>query len=1072
MKHSNNKNVLKRVLLFYLIMISFEVFAQGEIIKGKVTSKDGVGIPGAIVRQKDTKNATISNFDGNYSIKLVAGSKILLFSSMGYGEKEVPVGGKLVINVVLTEDLQKLEEVVVVGYGTVKRKDITGSVSSIKRKDLEDQVFTSVGQTLQGQASGVYVNEDSGEPGGGMSVNIRGINTVSGSTQPLYVLDGIPLSLDTQASSASFWTPTNPLASLNPNDIESIEILKDASATAIYGARASNGVVLIKTKSAKVGKTVITTDFRTSVSVVGVPYDLMSAAHYNKFKNDGVVLARPNLSYEELLKQNLLPFAGQSAQTPLPENAGEGTDFMDAILRPGLNRYATVSISGGTKSLSQLLSLTFEEDEGNIVNSKLNRFNFRYNSSMIVGDKFTLTTNLQLNNLKNKRVQTSARTGLNGVTFTAMRMNPNVPLYDEDTGALSEMDENNNFVTNPLIEALESDNVLREKAVVFGTAGVLNISKNLDWTNRIGFNAGLVDNQVFDNKKTQAGRSFSGKLFLSSAESYRTTIESFLNYHKDFKAHKIAATLGLSYEDENVFRRSEIYSNFTFDDLGIDNLALAKNSDLQNSERINQTLHSALYRFNYVYKGKYYFTTTGRYDGSSKFSQGEPWGFFPSAAISWDIHKEKLIKNNINAISQFKLRLSYGQTGSILGVAPYSTLNTYSIASTPLLDNIPYTTTASSRIANKNLTWETSTTLNAGIDLNFFKNRLRTSLDIYDRTTDNLLSSLPIPLQNGFGSVPVNDGKLENKGIEIEVAYDIFNNNSFTWTTKLNWTRNKSMILEYGANAFIDGPTLGGNFFQVPSSRTFIGQELGLFYGYNVVGLIQAADLVDYPKANFAIRTEPKTDANGVITQVPLYPTTGNGSGHNSPGYFRFEDINGDGIINILDKKTIGNPNPDFFFGWNNQFKLGNFNISIFLQGSVGNDILNLTKAFTSVGWQGGNSTEDYYENRWTLDNQHNDIRYPSAGGPKAVESPMSLYVEDGTYVRVKNLSVRYNIRDVKPFSNLAFVLTGTNLLTFTNYSGADPEVSTNGNGALDRGVDYSAYPRAKVYSLSINLSL
>lgn len=1072
MKTNINENVLKRIILFFLIMISFEMFAQGEIIKGKITSKDGVGIPGVFVSQKSSKNGTISDIEGNYSIKLVAGTKSLLFSFIGYEKKEIPVGEKLIINVVLAENQQQLDEVVIVGYGTTKRRDLTGSVSTVKRKDIEDQVFKSIGETLQGQASGVFVNSDSGEPGGGISINIRGINSISGSTQPLYILDGIPLSLDTQAQGGSNQVATNPLASLNPNDIESIEILKDASATAIYGARASNGVVLIQTKSAKSGKTVITTDFRTSISSVGDPINLMSASHFNKSRNDFAVILRPDLTYEQLIAQSILPFRGQSAQTQLPENAGQGTDFLGAVLREGINKFGSVSISGGTNALTQLLSVTFEEDEGNIVNTRLNRFNLRYNSTMKRGDNFTLTTNLQLNNLKNIRVQTSARTGLTGVTFNAIRMNPNIPLFALGTDELNIVDENDVNVTNPVIEAFETDNEIRDKSIVFGTAGVLKLSKNLVWTNRIGFNGNVTDNLVFNNKKTFQGRLTNGNLFLSGAQTYRTTIESFLNYKKDFKNHKLDATFGVSYEDENALRRSEVYTNFTFDDLGIDNLALAKNSDNQSTLRTNQTLQASFYRFNYIYKGKFFFTTTGRVDGSSRFSQGQPWGFFPSAAVSWDIQKEKLIKNNFKAISQFKMRLSYGETGSINGVQPYSTLDTYSIGITPLQDNISYNTTFPTRIANRNLQWETSTTLNLGIDLNFFKNRLRTSVDVYERTTNNLLNNLPIPVQTGFLNVPVNDGKLENKGIEIDVAYDIFNNKKFFgWTTKMNLTKNRSKILEYGVNEFIEGPNIGANFFSSPASRTFIGQELGLFYGYNVVGLIQIADLVSYAPP-FNIRTEPKTDANGVVTQVPIYATTGRDSANNAPGLFRFEDVNGDGIINILDRKTIGNPNPDFFFGWNNQFKIGKFNISLFIQGSVGNDILNLTRGFTGTGVVGSNSTEDWYERRWTLDNQHNDGRYPSSGGPRAIETPNSSYVEDGSYVRVKNLSVRYNVRDVKPFSNLALVLTGTNLLTFTKYSGADPEVSTNGNGALDRGVDYTAYPRPKVYSLGINLSL
>ncbi|WP_124981034.1 SusC/RagA family TonB-linked outer membrane protein [Nonlabens xiamenensis] len=1065
-----------------LALIAFLFYCSGleaQTISGTVTNVEGEPLLGVVVAQKETKNAVTTGLNGGYQIILQEGqSDVLVFSYLGYATTEKQVAGETTINVKMIEETEKLEEIVLIGYGVEKRKDVTGAISSIDAKDLEDQVYNNLTETLQGQAAGVFVNSDSGEPGAGISVNIRGINSISGSVQPLYVLNGIPLGEDIQAENDQFLTGTNPLAGLNPDDIESIEILKDASATAIYGVRAGNGVVLITTKEARAGKTRLAVNLRSSYTSIGMPYELLNGPQYAQLRNDLVVLRNPQTSFQDLLDNNQIPFDGRSEERPLPENAPIGTDFMDAIFRTGQNENVNVSISGGNDSHSQLLSVNYNNVEGNIINSNFRRMNLRYNSKMKVGKKFSLNSNVQLNFTRNQRVQTSARTGLTGVVFSAMRINPLIPLFDPETGDLNEFGPDDQLITNPVIEATQSNNFQRDRRLILSSSAEYDFTPELKWTTRLGFNAGYNNNEVFNNKQTVVGRNFNGRLFLAEAETDRFTAESFLNFNKSFKKHQVSATVGGSYTNINAFRRREVYSDFTFDDLGVDAIRLANSAQDFNSIKTNNFIQSALYRFNYTFDDKYTLTTTGRYDGDSKFSQGDPWGFFPSAAIAWDAHKERFIRN-IRAISLLKFRASYGVVGSSNGVAPYSTLDTYNIGIIGLggsLDDL-YTGTFPARIANQELTWETSTTLNIGLTANFLKNRLRTSIDVYERETEDLLNQLPIPTQTGFNSIPINAGTLNNKGVEIEIAYDIFNNENFSWTSKLNWTKSSTELVDYGLNEFVDGPGLGANFFQINGTRTFPGDELGLFYGYRVIGLIQPDDLVDYQNGNFNIRTVMVDDGNGGMIEEPIFATTarnnaGNGNAAaNTPGQWIFEDVNDDGIINIEDRQAIGNPNPDFFFGWNNQFRIGDFNVNMFVQGSVGNDILNLNKAFVGSGWSGGNSTQDYFNNRWTLDNQHNDINYPSNIGPTGVNIPNSVYIEDGTYVRLKNLSVRYNLTKIKYFERAAITLTGTNLITLTNYTGPDPEVSTNGNGALNRGIDYSAYPRPQVYSLGLQLN-
>lgn len=1065
---------------FTVLAVLF-IFAgmNAQTIEGTVTDVNGESLLGVFIVQKGTRNGTTTSTDGTYQIKLIDGqSNVLVFSYLGYATIEKTVVNAERLNVKLVEETEKLEEIVIIGYGVEKRKDLTGAISSVSKKDLEDQVYTNLTETLQGQAAGVFVNSNSGEPGAGISVNIRGINSIGGSSQPLYVLNGIPIQDDIQAQADLNQPPTNPLAGLNPEDIESIEILKDASATAIYGVRAGNGVVLITTKQAAVGDTKVSVNLRYSVTDIGTPYKLMNGRQFAQFRNDQVVLRNPQSTFQELLDNNQLPFDGLNEQRPLPENAPIGTDFMDAIFRLGQNRNVNFNISGGTKSFSQLLAVNYDQIEGNIINSEFRRMNLRYNSVMKVGKRFTLNSNVQLNFTRNQRVQTSARTGLTGVVFTALRINPLIPLLDPETGQLNELGPDDILITNPVIEATQASNIQRDRRLISSFSSTYELTSDFIWTNRIGFDAGINNTEVFNNKQTVVGRNFNGRLFLAEAETNNFTAESFLNFNKTIKRHKVNATVGASYTNTNAFRRREIYSDFTFDDLGVDAIRLANIAQDFNTVRTNNFVQSGFYRMNYTFDEKYTITTTGRYDGDSKFSQGDPWGFFPSAAVSWDAHKERFFRN-IRDLSVLKFRLSYGQVGSSVGVAPYSTLDTYNIGIIGLGGNDDglFTGTSPSRIANQDLTWETSTTLNLGLTANFFNNRLRTTVDVYNRDTEDLLNRLPIPTQTGFNIIPINAGTLNNRGLEIEVAYDIFNNENFSWTSKLNWTRNRTELIDYGLNEFVDGSAIGANFFQLNGTRTFPGQELGLFYGYRVVGLIQPGDLVDYANGNFNIRTELVDDGNGGFISRPIFASTaannaGNGNAAaNAPGTWRFEDVNGDGVITQEDRQVIGNPNPDFFFGWNNQFRIGDFNVSMFIQGSVGNDILNLNRAFVGSGWTGGNGTQDYFNNRWTLDNQHNDVRYPSSGGPTVVNVPNSVLVEDGSYVRLKNLSVRYNLRKFKFLTNAAITLTGTNLVTLTKYTGPDPEVSTNGTGALDRGIDYEAYPRPQVYSLGLNLT-
>jgi TonB-linked SusC/RagA family outer membrane protein len=1040
----NYLKLTKPFILFGFLLFSASIFAQTETVRGSVTSEEGIPLIGVTILQKGTSNGAVTDFDGKYELKLKPNGDVLVFSYLGFKTEELKITGNT-LDVKLYEDSETLDEVVVVGYGTQKKSDVSGAISSIKGEEFKDNVVVSVGQALQGRASGVYVTEASGEPGSGVSVNIRGLNSLSGNSQPLYILDGIPLSLDAQASDGDTYTATNPLASLNPNDIESVEILKDASSTAIYGSRASNGVIIITTKSAQAGKVKIEGRIRTSIVSAGVPYKLLTAPQYNQARNDWALIDNPSI-----LPENL-PFPDININ-------GEGTDFMGALFRISNMKDYAVSLSGGTENFSQLLSLNFSDQEGIIINSKFNRGNLRYNSKLNLTDRWSLNTNMQLNFIRNQRVLTSARTGLTGVVYNAFRINPNRPLIGDD-GEFFDEDEDGDFVANPVANALNDDSVLKNRDAIIGINNSYRLTDDLIWTTRVGLTHRLSNNKSFANISSARGRRDNGNLRVSNAIRTAVTLESFFNYDKTFGKHNITALLGVGYEDFTTETDAHTYLDFTFDNLGANAIQLANQVSSYRSGKSNFTLQSGFSRLGYTYNDKYILTFNVRADGTSKFINGTPWGYFPSAAFAWNVNKEPFLRR-FKPISQLKLRASYGETGSQAGVGPLSTQAVYAINRIGLANDVLYTATYPDGIANFELTWETSKAYNFGVDFGLFKNRIRGSVDYYERTTTNLLNNLPIPPQTGFGRVALNRGELENKGLEVELDFRIIQNQNFKWNSRLNWSTNKTIVNNYGSQEFFDGPPIATNFFNLPTSRTTIGEEVGLFFGYNIIGLIQVDDLVDYANGDFTVR-------NGDDGE-PLFVSTGS---NNRPGTWIFEDVNNDGVINIEDRKTIGNPNPDFFFGWNNRFTIGNFNISAFVQGSFGNDILNVNKGFTGVGWNGGNSTEEWYNNRWTLENQHNDINFPSGQQDNTVSGANSVYVEDGSYVRLKNLSLTYNIPAKNGPSKLSLTLTGTNMFTWTNYSGVDPEVDTNAGNALSRGIDYSAYPRPKIYSIGLDFN-
>lgn len=1016
MKQILSKRFITYIIGFCVFIFPVSAFAQSDVVKGKVTSEDGEPIPGVNIIQKGTSNGVISDFDGNYLIELIPGEEVLVYSYLGFETVERDVSDESIVDIVMKPDQESLKEVVVIGYGSQERSDITGAVSSIDVDDLEKAVYNDVGQLLQGRSAGVQVTSSSGAPDAGVSIRIRGNNSISGSNTPLYVIDGIPIS-----GSPNF----------NPQVIANIEILKDASATAIYGSRGANGVILITTKRGIIGETSIGLSFRTSISEVIETYEMLNGQRYAEFRNEAVLDLNPNAE---------IPF-------PNPEQyAGEGFNWQDEILRTGIRNEYGINVSGGNEDMRFFLSGNLLDDQGILEGSEYTRGSLRANIDASAFDDFLdLKFSFNGTHSKNYRAITSTRgfPASGGPIFNALTSEPIVPTrnYSGFTG------EGHQFY-NPYLEVTAKDDRQFITNLLASTEATFNFTDHLSFTFNGGINFTDVKRDVFTPSNVGAGIQTNGSARTANTKGYDYIVSNYLTYTNLFsEVHDITATAGVEYSEFNNYSTNGNTQNFEIEVLGSDNLGIGTGDTNLNSSRNLSVLKSGFFRLNYGFDERYLLTATIRADGSSRFAKNEKWGYFPSAALLWRISNENFFSDN-ETISNLALRASYGAVGS-QAIAPYQSLArygtvVYGVGNAPNLGFIP------TSVANPNLKWETTRQLNLGLDMGILENRVNITFNYFKKTTEDLLQRIQIPNQSGFGGALVNFGSIENKGIEFAIdAYPIQKEN-FTWNTGFNFTSYKTIVLELGGDEEIFGPGLGRNVFGVGHIYR-PGEEFGLFYGLNAIGLIQESDFDADGNPTFAVRNND-TDL----------------------GHWKFEDVDGNGVINNEDRKIIGNPNPDFIFGWNNDFYYKNFTLNIFVQGTIGNDIYNTIGTVINSGWNNNehykNQTVDWYENRYTIENPTNDIRYPSINSSSP---PVANYmVEDGSYIRLKNVTLSYQI----PFNDLEITslqisLIGTNLITITDYSGFDPEVSSLGANTLAPGVDLGTYPRQKRYTLGLDIN-
>jgi TonB-dependent starch-binding outer membrane protein SusC len=965
-------------------------FSVDKTITGRVTSPEGEPLTGVTVTEPGTSNGAATDVDGNYRIRVSDGAQKLSFAYLSFVTQVIDLNNRTVIDVVLQPDAKALSEVIVVGYNTEKKALLTGAVGEVKSADLKDIPVPSVDGILQGQTAGVQVSQNSGTPGGAMSVRIRGVSSIGGSSQPLYVIDGIPVTTGDFAQVGYEGQGINALSDLNPNDIESISVLKDAAAAAIYGARASNGVVIITTKRGGNQKSVIHFNAYYGVQEAWNRLDMLDAKEWMLYRND--------LSGAEVFSPDDI------------NNIKVNTDWQDIIFRKApISNYEISSTSGNDKT-SVFISGNFFKQDGIVIGTDYQRLNGRVNVDHKMSRKMTIGASIGLSYAKTNRVegdQTLHGPLPNGISTPAI-----FPVYNED-GSYNQEGPYSNAVSIAN-EAINQNFSYRTVSNVYADYKIL---PGLTFSTKWGIDFLNFREHAYESIKTVQGAKFNGLGFETYTNVLNVVSNNTLRYQRSFGKHAVEIMGGYSfeqYQNRSSFIRAQDYA-----DPGLQYIDAASTIVSASSSGFENGIRSFFGRANYNLNNKYLVTFSGRLDGSSRFGENNRNGFFPAASVAWRIAEEDFFK--INQVSELKIRASYGLTGNddipqFLFAALYG-ITAYGGQPGVFPSNIP----------NPDLKWETSAQLNFGLDLGLFDNRVSFTADVYRKHTTDLLLSRPLPTSSGFSVVTENVGEVENKGIEISLATDNIAASAFTWTTRLNVSANRNKVLKLYNRQPIDDLGRGSN-------RIEEGEPIGIFYSYESLGVDPSTGDVVYADKNF------------------------------------------DGQITTADRTKVGNPHPDFIGGITNTFGYKGIDLSIFFQGSYGNDVFHGSRLFLE-SLQGGDNQLAAITRRWQQPGDITDIPDATSDPVRAAANKRvsSRFIEDGSYLRLKNLTLGYSFNKqwlaTKKISGLRVYFSGQNLLTFTPYTGLDPEVNYSGNENAIIGTDFFTFPQARAYTFGLNLS-
>lgn len=1014
-------------LLLVMLVVAFKVSAQDVRVSGKVTSENE-SLPGVTVLVEGTQAGTVTDVNGNFSVS-VDPNGTLIFSMIGYRTEKIPVGGRSSINVTLTEDVESLEEVVVVGYGTVKKSDLTGSVSSIKGESIKEFPVTSVDQAIQSRAPGVQVTQASSAPGGGVSVRVRGSNSINSGSEPLYVVDGFPIYPDNGAYGVGgSRQPVNVMASINPNDIESIEILKDASATSIYGSRGSNGVVLITTKRGKAGQSRIDYEGSISTQTIANKIDQLNGRQFATYLN----------TLEE--SQGGAPIYSQAEI----DEIGEGTDWLDEVLRTGMIHNHQLSFTGGSEKTKYAVMANYHENEGIIKNTDFTRAGIRLNlDNNALNDRLAINSSWAFNRTISNNAPTD-NGGPGGTIITALGLDPTIPVRNEN-GEFNLASYDGRFFVNPLQElefATDKDVVNR----VLGNTGLtVKILEGLNFKTSLGADI-LSANRVsfFPDFNTRLGRERRGELTNASRSSINLLNENIFSFTRKINQdHFIDILAGYTFQKEDNRYYSATTRGISASTVDQATLQGGTNVQIPFSNRREWLLKSFLGRVNYNLKEKYLFTFTMRRDGSSRFGETNKWANFPSVALGWRIVEEDFFKNSsfLSTFSDLKLRASWGKTGNS-EIPVYNSLANLREFNYVFGGGLQLGL-ADARLENPDLKWETTTMYNVGLDVSILKNRLNLTTDYFYNQTEDLLLYVAIPSSLGFNTILKNSGALKNEGFELGLNLVAIDNSSLKWDISGNLSILRNEITDLGGSTPFFSSSTSGH-LGVAGSWVEAGNPIGVWRGYRYMGLFQSEE---------EINANPSRSGD-------------------KPGYPRYEDTNNDGEITPDDYVIIGDPNPDFTWGLNSTLRYKNFDLSIFFRGVHGNEIRNLQQSEIGDGVQKINQISNIISDSWTPTNTGASRPVINANRDFANSFRDSdFFIEDGSFIRLQNLSLGYTIPVGKFMRSARVYVSGQNLFLITDYSGFDPEVNNRGQNNLNRADDYDAYPRAKVFTAGVNLS-
>jgi TonB-linked SusC/RagA family outer membrane protein len=1026
------------VALFTLLGVS----AQTQMIKGTIVDENGQPVAGATVRVKGGGQTTASGADGVFTLANVKTGAFLLISHTGFEEQEIGIGGKGFERVQLKRRNQSLDDVIVVGYGSRKRSEVTGAITKVKSSELLQTPVANLAQGLQGRVAGLQVTQNNAAPGGSISIRLRGTNSINGSSEPLYIIDGIQLQNNTAPGVSGPATLGNisgvggnsnapsSLSFLNPNDIESIEVLKDASAAAIYGSQAANGVIIITTKRGKAGHSSVSYDGYFGTQQITREIPVLNASQFASIENE---------------------IYGGTPRFANPDSFGVGTNWQDVLFRHAALQNHQVTFSGGTDKTQVLMSLNYFGQEGIVVNSKFDRFSLRLNLDHEVNKWLKVGTNTTLTRSVNNRIQTgSVNNDGGGLTQTligaALSAPPVLKAYNAD-GSISAWKDQPygsyySELRNPAL-GLQTLDVTRTNTILSNVYVELNLLKGLKYRANLSVNTnnGLNDyyfpTSAFSAGEISAAGGLGGYGMKYNSNFIRLMHESIVTYDKTINEdHAFRFTGVFSALENNNNYNYMIGYGFINDATADEALQLAKNFSVSTG-RTKDNLLSYLGRINYNYKGKYYLDLTARADGSSKFGVNNKYGFFPAASAAWNIKREDFLAG-VRSITNLKLRGSVGRTGNQAAIDPYQSLATVSAGNDYIFNNALNKAILPTGVPNPDLRWETSVQSDIGVEADFFENRLNFVADIYQKKTTDLIYKKSLPLSSGYDAVTGNFASLQNKGIELSLGGDIVRSRDLRWNVNANISFNQNKLLRLSDDTTKETAINNFNILRV-------GSPLGLFKTYVYDGLFQTGDPI-----------------------LPGQPVT-----KPRAGAQRVKDVSGpngkpDGMITDADRIITGDANPKFVYGFSTNLQYKGFDFSAFFSGVYGGKIFNLAR-WSLENPVGGRNLLAGAANRWTPTNTTGDFQV--AAGSAGGRLPLSnRYLEDGSFLRCKNISLGYSFK-VKGVSNLRAYASANNLFTVTKYTGFDPEVGSFGNSNTQFGVDNIVYPASRSYLLGVQVT-